>query len=88
LFSNRRNLIPFGANFDFIKRKQSHGSVSLEFFPKVLKSSDMGVFVCQHESFENVSHVQISCKEPSIISGTGAAIWSKISFGITGYHHP
>jgi hypothetical protein len=29
-----------------------------------------------------------SYKEPPIISGTGAAIWSEINFGTTGYHHP
>jgi hypothetical protein len=27
-------------------------------------------------------------KEPSIISGTGAAIWSKPNFGLTGHRHP
>jgi hypothetical protein len=27
-------------------------------------------------------------KETSIISSTGAAIWSKINFGPAGYHHP
>jgi hypothetical protein len=27
-------------------------------------------------------------KEPSVISGTGAAIWSKINFGLTCHYHP
>jgi hypothetical protein len=27
-------------------------------------------------------------KDPTIISGTGAVIWSKIKFGPTGHHHP
>jgi hypothetical protein len=27
-------------------------------------------------------------KEPSIISGTGAAIWLKSNFGPAGYHQP
>jgi hypothetical protein len=30
----------------------------------------------------------IAYKEPSIISWTGAAIWSKTNFGPTGHHHP
>jgi hypothetical protein len=30
----------------------------------------------------------IAYKEPSIISRTGTAIWSKTNFGPTGHHHP
>jgi hypothetical protein len=32
--------------------------------------------------------IQPGYKEPSIISGTDAAIWSKINFVPTGHHHP
>jgi hypothetical protein len=49
------------------------------------------IFVClwffnMHTLY--ISILKIRCKKSSIISGTGAAIWSKTNFGPIGHHHP
>jgi hypothetical protein len=33
-------------------------------------------------------YLKIKYKKPTIISGTGAAIWSKTNFELTDHHHP
>jgi hypothetical protein len=48
----------------------------------------IGILIYHRYKPIDVSVLVKGYKEPSIISGTGATIWSKTNSGPTSHHHP